>query len=237
MIKLVKKDRDGGGDLLEQIIELREKGYSFRKIAKEIESTVGKVQYRYLKYLQEIDEEQPFSHQAKTKELINEISSTYQKEALPPVYNYDEITLLAEGPSSLFACWEVEDSTKKMAEYHCHKPWSEMPKLLKLFDVTMRDFNGHNEHRFIEVKLPEMTNNWHFHQLEPNRTYIVELGVLSTHGTYLALLRSNAIDTPRKIDGSKGLHVEAVHHWQEGYQHNPDWLEHFSTYSYYESIK
>ncbi|MHC8522556.1 helix-turn-helix domain-containing protein [Rossellomorea sp. H39__3] len=45
--------------MLEEIIKLREQGVSFRKIAKELDMTVGKVQYQWVKYQKTLTVGQP----------------------------------------------------------------------------------------------------------------------------------------------------------------------------------
>ncbi|WP_088102468.1 DUF4912 domain-containing protein [Halalkalibacter urbisdiaboli] len=215
--------------MIEQIIALREEGFSFRKIAKELNTTVGKVQYRYQKY----QEEQHVEHEeltVVTEECDNECS-------LPLSYEHDELTLLSKGPTSVFAFWDTKTSTRNMLEHHCRKAWSELPKCLRIYDVTLIEFNGHNAHRYLDVNIPEMTNNWYFHGLEANRTYIVDFGIYTNDQTFLSILRSNPIDTPRMRSEDGGSRIEAVYQWREGNQHEPQWLEHFSTYSYYESVK
>ena len=49
--------------------------------------------------------------------------------------------------------------------------------------------------------------------------------------TEFGLVRSNPIDTPRYKQGEVGLHQQAVMKWQKGESTEPEWLEHFSTYS------
>ncbi|WP_332691038.1 DUF4912 domain-containing protein [Halalkalibacter lacteus] len=209
--------------LIEQILNLREQGYSFRKIAKELNTTVGKVQYRYQKHKQQHEE--------------NKENDYHFEQIVPDSYERDEVTLLSQSPKVVYAYWEISTSLRQITEHQCRLPWHDLHKQLRVYDCTMIDFNGHNEHRYFDISLPEMTNNWMIQNLEPNRTYIVDLGIRTRQGSFLSLIRSNAIDTPRSDEASKGLHVDAVNEWKEGSASEPRWLEHFSTYSYYEKVK
>ncbi len=209
--------------MIEDIISLREKGYSFRKIAQELKTTVGKVQYRYQKNQEEINKK------------IVEHSRSIQE--IPSSYERDEVTLLPQSPTVIYSYWELSGALRQMSEQQCRTAWHELKKHLRVYDCTMLHFNGHNAHRYIDIFLPEITNNWMIHGLEPNRTYIVDVGVWTRQGSFLTLVRSNAIDTPRADETAKGIHVHAVHQWKNGVAAEPEWLEHFSTYSYYETIK
>ncbi|MDT8861736.1 DUF4912 domain-containing protein [Alkalihalobacillus sp. MEB130] len=210
--------------LIEQILTLRERGYSFRKIAIELNTTVGKVQYRYQKYRQQQEE----NEEIEQMDMIPSVPSSYER---------DEFSLLPQSPTTVYAFWEVSASLRQVSEHQTRHRWEELSKCLRVYDCTMIDFNGHNSHRYFDIYIPEMTNNWVIRELEPNRTYIVDFGVQTRQGSFLSLLRSNAIDTPRSSDSINGLHVEAVNQWKSGKCNEPNWLEHFSTYSYYEKIK
>ncbi|WP_227934977.1 DUF4912 domain-containing protein [Alkalihalobacillus deserti] len=212
--------------MIEQILALREKGYSFRKVASELDTTVGKVQYRYQKHLQ----------QQENPDHVDD-EKVHFLQSIPASYDRDEVTLLPQSPTVIHAFWELSGSLRQMSEHQCRLPWHELRKQLRVYDCTMIDFNGHNGHRYFDIEIPEMTNNWTIHGLEPNRTYMVDFGVITRQHTFLSLLRSNAIDTPRSTDSQKGLHVNAVYEWKQGQSNEPKWLEHFSTYSYYETVK
>ncbi|OLS34084.1 DUF4912 domain-containing protein [Alkalihalophilus pseudofirmus] len=245
--------------MIQDILALREKGFSFRKIAKELETTVGKVQYCFKKYQEELQQEgSEDTNQMDDAALIPEIDEKAIEEEkgkkietekpvevikevpvhpLPAAYERDEVMLMPRTPNSLYVYWETRESTRRMIEHQFRAPWHELKKAIRLYDVTALLFNGHNAHRFIDYDLPEMTNNWYFHGLTENRTFIVDLGIKTKAGTFFSILRSNPIDTPRVKEGMEGQYVDAVHKWQTGQSQEPEWLEHFSTYSYYESTK
>jgi uncharacterized protein len=220
--------------VIQDILALREKGFSFRKIAKELGTTVGKVQYRFQKHQEEAGGEKAVQP---PKVVQPPIVSVEEIRPLAASYDRDEITLLPRGPSSLYAFWETREITRRLIEHQFRTPWHELTKVLRLYDVTAILFNGHNAHRFVDMEIPEMTNNWYFHGLEENRTFIVDIGVKTSEHHFFSVIRSNPIDTPRIKESMKGHYQEAVQKWQEGLAREPEWLEHFSTYSYYESTK
>ncbi|WP_100372439.1 DUF4912 domain-containing protein [Bacillus sp. FJAT-45037] len=212
--------------MIEDIVKLREKGFSFRKIAKELGTTVGKVQYRFQKHQEE--------RQTK-KEII--LMPKEMRRELPASYERDELMLLPRTPTSLHAYFETSHFTRQLIEHQMRTPWHELQKVLRLYDITAIDFNGHHSHRFVDADLPEVTNNWYFHGVEENRTYILDLGVRTRDHSFFSIMRSNPIDTPRLKSSMRGQYQEALHNWQQGVSNDPQWLEHFSTYSYYESTK
>ncbi|WP_017728330.1 DUF4912 domain-containing protein [Halalkalibacterium ligniniphilum] len=207
--------------MINEIIALRNEGYSFRKIAEELGTTVGKVQYRYQK------------HQDKKADSVK------KKEVwmLPNRYEQTQVTLLSQSPLSIYAFWDLSEASKHLIEHQVRQSWEILKKQLRLYDITALEFNGHYANYYADVPLPEMTNNWFFRELKPNRTYCVDIGVISQTGAFLSMARSNAIDTPRFKDSNRGLHEGVVYEWKLGLQQEPAWLEHFSTYSFYEKSK
>ncbi|THG91439.1 hypothetical protein AJ85_05035 [Alkalihalobacillus alcalophilus ATCC 27647 = CGMCC 1.3604] len=238
--------------LIEKIAELREKGYSFRKIAQELGTTVGKVQYRYHKYKEQVLSQHQVEttvgqnndlHAKKESQSPQDKSPDHGETPMityyepPSTYDKDSLVLLPKSPFILHAFWDIQLSTQQMVEHQFRKPWSSLKKQLKIYDITAMHFDGHHAHRSDTITLPEMTNNWYISELEPNRTYLADYGVETDEGNFFSLIRSNAMDTSRIKKSERGLYSEAVYKWKTGQAKEPEWLEHFSTYSFYESIK
>ncbi|KMK75992.1 hypothetical protein AB990_12175 [Alkalihalobacillus pseudalcaliphilus] len=222
--------------MIDQIVDLRAKGYSFKRIAEHLNTTVGKVQYRYQKYKAQANAE---NQDLKSTKSFNEQEQYERKSVHHPAlrYNVDSVQLLPVDPSRIHCMWDIQESTEKMAEHLFRKEWADFDKSLVVYDVTAIHFDGHNAHQSQCISLPEMTNNWMLTNLKPNRTYIVDIGICNENHQFFSLVRSNPIDTPRYKQGEVGLHQQAVMKWQKGESTEPEWLEHFSTYSYYESLK
>lgn len=203
--------------MMSEIVMLRRKGYSFRRIAKELNTTAGHVQ----SCCQNGQDHYP-----------DPASSTFRINE-----EKDEITLLAEGPHVIYAYWEISETLRNMSEKHIGLPWSKQQKHLRVYDCTAVLFDGHNAHSEQAVALPEMTNNWFIRGMKENRSYVVDFAIRTSEGTFFTLLRSNAINTPRCQPAAAGQYSEAVERWKKGSDEAPGWLEHFCTYSYYEVIR
>ncbi|MBM7660838.1 hypothetical protein JOC85_001610 [Bacillus mesophilus] len=213
--------------MISEIIKLRNEGMSFREIAKELNSTVGKVHYQWIKH----EKDEPSGNESPVQSPLT------SNDFLPSSYNQDRMHVLVKNSSTIYVYWEISDIKLSFLQHTFKKGYSQLPKFIKIYDVTSVIFNGSNAHRQCEISLPEMTNNWFVSDLEPNRTYVAEYGVKTDHGNFFTVLRSNPIDTPRNSPEQVGLFTQNVHQWKTGSQSSPGWLEQFSTYSYYEKVK
>jgi hypothetical protein len=101
--------------------------------------------------------------------------------------------------------------------------------------VTDILFYGHNAHKTFEMELPPLTNNWFIHALESDRSYIVDIGTRTFDGSFFTLLRSNAAET--SLLETSGVPDDKLERWKQQNTSSPEWLENFSTYSYYGKIR
>jgi hypothetical protein len=217
-------------NLIEDIVKLKEKGLTLQEIAEKMDMSIGKVQYRWNKYRQKHIPVTATRHDEK-------VVTQNQKWSMPFEYAEANAYLMQRTSESLYVYWSFSDSIKKMAEHHFRTNWEELPSVLKIYDVTDILFYGHNAHRTFEVNLPPMTNNWFIHSLAPDRTYIADIGTRTFDGSFFTLLRSNPAETsaseivPHYDSDSK------LERWKQEDMSRPEWLENFSTYSYYQKIR
>ncbi|MED1863464.1 DUF4912 domain-containing protein [Fictibacillus nanhaiensis] len=213
--------------MIEDIVKLKENGLTLQEIAQRMNMSLGKVQYRWNKYRQQ---QTPSNHELLSQPVLKE-----EKWTMPFEYEETNVHLMPRTPDSLYVYWSFSQSTKQMAEQHFRTKWEDLPSLLKIYDVTDIDFFGHNAHRTFEVELPPMTNNWFLQSLEPGRTYITDIGTRTFDGSFFTLLRSNPAETSPALYNS--LHDEKIDRWKHQIVDQPEWLENFSTYSYYQKIR
>lgn len=210
--------------MIEEIIALKERGYTLKEIANKLDVTVGKIQYRLKKERAvQLSDNEPIKSFKISKEI-------------PSAYELDRIVALPQSPHCLYAYWDIQSTTQHMTSHHMSKPWPELTKKLRVYDVSDLHFNGQNSHRFFDIHLPEMTNDWFIRDLQENRTYIVDIGVSSERCDFFTIVRSTPVETPR-TSNSSGRHEEPVKKWQSGDQPSPEWCEQFSTYSVYRLLK
>jgi hypothetical protein len=214
--------------LIDEIVKLKNKGLTLQEIAEKMEMSLGKVQYRWNKYRKDLLPEE--SIDVKPRKVFGE-----QKWTMPFEYSEAAISLMPITADRLYVYWSFSDVIKAMAEHHFRTKWDSLPNVLKIYDVTDILFYGHNAHKTFEVDLPPMTNNWFIYSLEPDRTYIVDIGTRTFDGSFFTLLRSNPAET--SPNQSSGPVDEKVERWKHQNISKPEWLENFSTYSYYQKIR
>ncbi|WP_257345872.1 DUF4912 domain-containing protein [Pseudalkalibacillus decolorationis] len=212
--------------MIDEIVLLKDKGYSVKQIAFEMNTSIGKVQYRLKKY-----------RQLQGGDAVKGGEEFGQAPEIPVLYNNDQLTVLPQSPQCVYAFWEIHTNTQNLVTHHLTTEWCNLMKQLKIYDVSDLIFDGHHAHQNFVISLPEMTNNWFVRDLEPNRTYVIDFGIQTCDGNFLTVLRSLPIETPReKVEGNSRHHTSVLN-WQSGSQKNSEWYEHFSTYSYYQSLK
>jgi hypothetical protein len=212
--------------MIEQILKLREEGLSFRKIALELSTTVGRVQYRYNKWLQDhSDSAQDLSLNKDTKSSENLHFDSLQVRG-------GAIQLKAVSPRKIMVSWDVSKIPKKLIQIYFNQDFESLVHVLRIYDVKDIMFNGNNAHFFYEIAIPYKNGHWFIKGLHENRSYIAELGVYLNDSVYFPILRSNSIQT---LLNNQGLDVNEPP--QTFKSALPTWKDHVSTYSYYEETK
>ncbi|WP_442594932.1 DUF4912 domain-containing protein [Neobacillus sp. D3-1R] len=209
--------------MIKEIVSLRRKGMSFRKIAKELNSTVGKVHYQWLKY-----------------------SNTKTEIENPPIKNKDyflncsdqlEHFLISDltVENKLFSQWYIAKWQKEMVSFYFNQVANQKIMIFRVYDVTDIYFNGANAHSYYEFQLPEGRTNWTVKGLKKDRTYLTEIG-FNVNQHYFPILRSNAVHIHKdedKINYHNQLQMITIENNDET---QPNWIDQVSTYSYYENI-
>ena len=132
----------------------------------------------------------------------NEIKSSHTEKKrefrFPPGYGDNRIVLLARDPWWVFAYWEIrkdkEDEARRKIESSGDSP---AKSILRVYDVTNINFNGKNAHSFFDIDLQGLANSWYINVGLPEKSWIVEIGILTKKGNFYLLARSNAVKTPR----------------------------------------
>lgn len=104
------------------------------------------------------------------------------------------------GAHSLYAYWEISDRRRWLVSQHFQADYQVMTSILRLYDVTDLIFNGDNAHASWDMQAQPETNNWYFHQLSANRSYMVDIGTYTWERAFIPLLRSNCAVTPRDAE-------------------------------------
>lgn len=115
----------------------------------------------------------------------------------PEAFRKDMLRLLVRDARTLYAYWEVSDRKKWLAAQHFECDYGQLPKALRIYDVTHVLFDGHNANRSTDIELTPEADNWYIRGLDAGAVYIADLGVYTWERQFVPLLRSNVAHTPR----------------------------------------
>ena len=125
-------------------------------------------------------------------------TSAEQQFSIPTGYGDDRIALMVKDPWWLYAYWEIQPSTERAARSQLlpHEV-AGLQSILRVYDVTGIEFPVQPAHRAFDIGLSGLATNWYIHTDAPNRSFIVDLGLLTNNGRFLLLARSNRVTAPR----------------------------------------
>lgn len=224
--------------MIEEIIKLREDGLSFRKIASQLNTTIGRVQYRWNKYIKsqenensrEVESVEKKEHVEK-KERKEENNINHSTNDYTPIKGELQVKLVS--PSKVIVYWEASSIPNKVLSLFYNKPFEEMVHIVRLYDVSDIIFTGNNAHHYYDITVPYNKGYWFIKGLTANRSYVAELGVQLIDKEFFPVLRSNSVQTPAigNLNGSEVYkNLVTAQHIDE---FSPKWIDHVSTYSYY----
>ena len=121
-----------------------------------------------------------------------------EQYALPPGYGDTRIVLMVKDPWWLYAYWEVQPQVERAARRHLTpEEVIGLQTVLRVYDVTEVACPDDPAHRWFDIPLSGLAMNWHLHTNAPNRSFVVDVGLLTRGGRFLLLARSNRVTTPR----------------------------------------
>jgi len=142
------------------------------------------------------DQKEPvrdFSHKFEARAETSYPSSSWQRaQELPSGYGDNMIYLLVRDPHWIYSYWEIQKDHQEKTLAELGGSWDHVRSVLRVYDVTER----RGLPSFYDIPLQGMAANWYI-QAQPNRSYVVEIGLLHQDGRFLALARSNQVTTPR----------------------------------------
>ncbi|BCB04822.1 DUF4912 domain-containing protein [Bacillus sp. KH172YL63] len=225
--------------MIEDIIKLKEQGVSFRKIAKELGTTVGKVQYQWVKYHKalgsglvtaEIEVKEP---QVSKKRIGRASFGRKMADRKDGSRRVSGVSVTFSTPSRIYCYWDIPAGWVRHIQNHFNMNTDPQPYVLRLYDITSIAFNGHNHHAYTDTYVPHTETEWFVNGLKENRSYCMEVGLRLPAGDFIAISRSNVIHTPRTSHHQEWHSMKELTEFEQGFIQEPKWVEHVSTYSYY----
>jgi hypothetical protein len=125
------------------------------------------------------------------------VVSGFTPPAIPTCHGITRIYLMSRDPHSVYTYWELTPEFREMTARHFNCHWDHLSVVLRLY--TVDELGSVSLAR--EVEASRLTDNWMFGDLEPGRTYLVDLGTRNVYNVFVAILRSNTVNTPRNWPG------------------------------------
>lgn len=216
--------------MINEIIKLRGDGLSFSKIASELNTTVGKVQYRWNKWMDLTGRELMRKSNNQTSKDLNSLENVTVSDV---ILLKGELKAKLVTPRRMILFWDVSELPKKIIELFFNRKFEELVHVVRIYDVTDIVFNGKNAHHFHGISVPYDSGHWFIKGLAVNRCYIAELGVYFSDTEFFPLYRSNCIRTPSLEITNGNVCKEDLLQFQRYEDQPPKWMKHVSTYSYY----
>jgi hypothetical protein len=121
-----------------------------------------------------------------------------EQYSLPAGYGDTRIVLMVKDPWWLYAYWEVQPPVERAARVELTPDEVVgLQTVLRVYDVTDVAFPDQPPHRWFDIPLSGLATNWYIHTNAPNRSFLVDIGLLTRSGRFLLLARSNRVTTPR----------------------------------------
>ncbi|MEH7121145.1 DUF4912 domain-containing protein [Neobacillus vireti] len=216
--------------MIEEIIKLRSEGLSFRKIASELNTTVGKVQYRWNKWIEENNDQLSNEPNRQSTKETNSSDYSISSEFIPLK---GELKAKLVTPRKIILFWDNSEIPKKIIQRFFNQKFEQLVSVVRVYDVTNILFNGKNALHFNEITVPYQSGHWFIKGLAENRSYVAELGVYIADNVFFPLYRSDSIQTPALGIQEGNTFQQELTQFQRYEEESPKWVEQVSTYSYY----
>ncbi|MFH1143156.1 MAG: DUF4912 domain-containing protein [Candidatus Eisenbacteria bacterium] len=120
---------------------------------------------------------------------------------IPEHYGRARAVLMARDPHWLYAYWEIVADDVHALRARLGKDWDDHQWVLRVFtfppDIDPpRAEEGNGEDRY-DIELPPYAERWYLNVGRSDRVYRIAVGVLTRSGEFHALVRSNAVRSPR----------------------------------------
>lgn len=116
---------------------------------------------------------------------------------IPAGYGDTRIALLVKDPWWLYAYWEVHPSDERRVKSRLTpEEVIGLQTILRVYDVTDGGAPESAAH-WMDIPLSGLAANWYLNTNAPDHAFVVEIGLLTRFGRFLAIARSNQVRAPR----------------------------------------
>lgn len=117
---------------------------------------------------------------------------------LPVLQPDTHCVLVARDPNCLYAYWDFKNEDVDQARRQAGSRGKNAQLVLRMYDVTMRDFNGHNANHAWDVEVSASNRDGFINVWQDNAVYCAELGLRPSAHHFIPVTRSNIVHAPRK---------------------------------------
>ena len=141
--------------------------------------------------------------QEQKSEGIKSTPITINEYELPSYSNTSRITLITKDPFWIYAYWEIADSSVEDVRRELGGSLDGARFVVRMYDVTYRDFNGFNANHWFDIEVGRYSTNWYISLWNDNVSYVGEIGIVHNSGRFFPMARSNFVHTPRSNSSNK----------------------------------
>jgi hypothetical protein len=124
--------------------------------------------------------------------------SSEEHFSIPSGYGDHRIVLMVKDPWWLYTYWEIKPGVERQVRSQLSpEEMSGLRSILRVYDITDTKYPSQNANSYFDITLSGLASNWYVHVNAPNRSFLVEIGLLTRSGRFLMLARSNIVSTPR----------------------------------------
>ncbi|MBD3263947.1 MAG: DUF4912 domain-containing protein [Candidatus Omnitrophica bacterium] len=121
-----------------------------------------------------------------------------EKTDLPLFYGRDRLSLMVKDSFWIYAYWEINRESLTSLQKNIRDSAAGGERLiLRMYDVTLKDFNGHNANHYFDIEIQDLTGERYINLWCDNVSYIGDIGLRNAEGKFFPLVRSNWVHTPR----------------------------------------
>lgn len=122
---------------------------------------------------------------------------------LPSYNTTSRITLIPKDPSWIYAYWEIADSSVEDVRRQLGGNLDGTRFVVRMYDVTYKDFNGFNANNWFDIEVGRYSNNWYINLWNDNASYCAEIGIVHNSGRFFPMAMSNFVHTPRSTSSNR----------------------------------
>ncbi|MEK6732605.1 MAG: DUF4912 domain-containing protein [Candidatus Omnitrophota bacterium] len=137
------------------------------------------------------------------EQKVKSIPITINEYELPSYGSASRITLIAKDPFWIYAYWEIADSSVEDVRRKLGGSLDETRFVVRMYDVTCRDFNGSNANHWFDIEVGRYSTNWYISLWNDNVSYVGEIGIVHNSGRFFPMARSNFVHTPRSSSSNR----------------------------------